>query len=125
MHSAISLNKTEIQDTVLSDFSEVVYMYFSRFFCDMLYFIFLWLLVVITCEAYHCNCFSYQGYYGLSSEDRCKLLMVLGKDYDLNRTHVHDLMKQYLGLQLPAGWSIDFVHNDFWCICYCQVKRSY
>ncbi|XP_056687350.1 uncharacterized protein [Spinacia oleracea] len=64
MHSAISMNKTEIQDTVLSDFSE--------------------------------------GYYGLSSEDRCKLLMVLGKDYDLNRTHVHDLMKQYLGLQLPG-----------------------
>lgn len=53
-----------------------------------------------------------QGYYSLSKEDRSKLLVVLAKDYDLNRTRVHDLMKQYLGLQLPAGWSIDLIHND-------------
>ncbi|XP_021719743.1 malonyl-CoA decarboxylase, mitochondrial-like isoform X2 [Chenopodium quinoa] len=65
MHSAISMNKTELQDNVLSDFSE--------------------------------------GYYGLSIEDRRELLMVLAKEYDLNRTYVRDLMKQYLGLQLPAG----------------------
>lgn len=65
MQAAISVDKTEIQDAVLSDFSE--------------------------------------GYYSLSKEDRSKLLVVLAKDYDLNRTRVHDLMKQYLGLQLPAG----------------------
>lgn len=65
MCSAISMNKTEVKDTVLTDFSE--------------------------------------AYYGLSTEDRRKLLVVLSKDYDLNRTHVRDLMKQYLDLQLPAG----------------------
>ncbi|KAK9706368.1 hypothetical protein RND81_07G119600 [Saponaria officinalis] len=64
MHSAITMNKTEVLDTILNKFSE--------------------------------------GYYDLSIEDRCKLVLVLAKDYDLNRIHVRDLIKQYLGLQLPA-----------------------
>lgn len=63
MHSAISMNKTEVLDTILREFSE--------------------------------------GYFGLSMEDRCKLLLVLARDYDLNRNQVRELMNQYLGLQLP------------------------
>ncbi|KAJ4842758.1 hypothetical protein Tsubulata_013379 [Turnera subulata] len=65
MHSAISLNKTEVLDSVLDDFS--------------------------------------QGYFSLSLEDRHKLLLLLAKDYDLNRLQVRDLIKQYLGLELPSG----------------------
>lgn len=63
MHSAISMNKTEVLDTILREF--------------------------------------YEGYFGLSMEDRCKLLLVLARDYDLNRNQVRELMNQYLGLQLP------------------------
>lgn len=65
MHLAISLNKTEVLDAVLKDFSE--------------------------------------GYFSLSHEDRRKLLLVLAKEYDLNRVQVRELMKQYLGLELPSG----------------------
>ncbi|BBH00705.1 malonyl-CoA decarboxylase family protein [Prunus dulcis] len=65
MHSAISLSKTEILDSVLNDFSE--------------------------------------GYFSLSYENRRKLLELLAKEYDLNRTQVRDLIKQYLGLELPGG----------------------
>lgn len=65
MHSAISLSKTEILDSVLNDFSE--------------------------------------GYFSLSYENRRKLLELLSKEYDLNRTQVRDLIKQYLGLELPGG----------------------
>ncbi|KAM1797157.1 hypothetical protein ACFX11_037304 [Malus domestica] len=65
MHSAISLSKTEILDSVLSDFSE--------------------------------------GYFSLSYENRRKLLVLLAKEYDLNRTQVRDLIKQYLGLELPES----------------------
>ncbi|KAH9606203.1 hypothetical protein KSS87_002006 [Heliosperma pusillum] len=67
MHSAITMNKSEVLDAVLNEFSK--------------------------------------GYYDLSIENRRKLLMVLAKDYDLNRNHVRDLIKQYLGLQLPSGES--------------------
>ncbi|GAV86557.1 MCD domain-containing protein [Cephalotus follicularis] len=63
MHSAISMNKTEVLDAVLEDFAE--------------------------------------GYLSLMHEDRGKLLFVLAKEYDLNRTQVRDLIKQYLGLELP------------------------
>ncbi|CAN6546736.1 unnamed protein product [Malus baccata var. baccata] len=65
MHSAISLSKTEILDSVLSDFSE--------------------------------------GYFSLSNENRRRLLVLLAKEYDLNRTQVRDLIKQYLGLELPES----------------------
>ncbi|XP_021295138.1 malonyl-CoA decarboxylase, mitochondrial isoform X2 [Herrania umbratica] len=65
MHSAISMNKTEVLDAVLNDFSE--------------------------------------GYFSLSFENRRKLLLTLAKEYDLNRTQVRELIKQYLGLQLPGG----------------------
>ncbi|XP_015885239.3 uncharacterized protein LOC107420719 [Ziziphus jujuba] len=64
MHSAISMNKTEVLDTVLDDFS--------------------------------------QGYFRLSPENRQKLLILLAKEYDLNRTQVRELIKQYLGLELPG-----------------------
>jgi malonyl-CoA decarboxylase len=64
MHSAISLNKTEVLDDVLNNFSE--------------------------------------GYFILSYENRRKLLIVLARDYDLNRSQVRELIKQYLGLELPA-----------------------
>ncbi|EOY28789.1 Malonyl-CoA decarboxylase family protein isoform 1 [Theobroma cacao] len=64
MHSAISMNKTEVLDAVLNDFSE--------------------------------------GYFSLSFENRRKLLLTLAKEYDLNRTQVRELIKQYLGLQLPG-----------------------
>ncbi|CAK9182218.1 unnamed protein product [Ilex paraguariensis] len=65
MRLAISMNKTEIVDAVLNDFSE--------------------------------------GYFTLSQEDRRKLLLILSREYDLSRTQVHELMKQYLGLDLPTG----------------------
>ncbi|KAJ8761315.1 hypothetical protein K2173_001371 [Erythroxylum novogranatense] len=65
MHSAISMNKTEVLDAVLDDFSE--------------------------------------GYFSLSTEKRRKLLVILAKGYDLNRTQVRELIKQYLGLEFPDG----------------------
>ncbi|KAK6917786.1 Malonyl-CoA decarboxylase, N-terminal, partial [Dillenia turbinata] len=64
MHSSISMNKTDVLDAVLSDFSE--------------------------------------GYFSLSHENRRKLLLVLARDYDLNRAQVRELMRQYLGLELPS-----------------------
>ncbi|KAL2603388.1 hypothetical protein AAZV13_09G006300 [Glycine max] len=64
MHSAISMNKTEVLDDVLNNFSE--------------------------------------GYLSLSRENRRKLLLVLAREYDLNRSQVRELIKQYLGLELPA-----------------------
>ncbi|KAF7811203.1 malonyl-CoA decarboxylase, mitochondrial-like isoform X1 [Senna tora] len=63
MHSAISMNKTEVLDTVLTSFSE--------------------------------------GYFSLSRENRRKLLLVLAREYDLNRAQVCELIKQYLGLPPP------------------------
>ncbi|KAG6384227.1 hypothetical protein SASPL_155964 [Salvia splendens] len=65
MHAAISMNKTEILDVALDDFSE--------------------------------------GYYGLPNENRRALLLALAREYDLNRKQVRDLMKQYLGLELPSS----------------------
>ncbi|KAK8607813.1 hypothetical protein V6N13_023263 [Hibiscus sabdariffa] len=65
MHSAISMHKTEVLDSVLNDFSE--------------------------------------GYFSLSFENRKKLLLTLAKEYDLNRTQVRELIKQYLGLQPPGN----------------------
>ncbi|TYK12302.1 malonyl-CoA decarboxylase [Cucumis melo var. makuwa] len=44
-----------------------------------------------------------KGYFSLSLENRRKLLLLLAKEYDFNRTQVRDLMKQYLGLELPSG----------------------
>ncbi|XAR65687.1 Malonyl-CoA decarboxylase [Bertholletia excelsa] len=65
MHLAISMNKTEILDAVLNDFSE--------------------------------------GYFSLFREDRKKLLLVLAREYDLNRSQVHELIRLYLGLEMPSG----------------------
>ncbi|KAJ0081373.1 hypothetical protein Patl1_09937 [Pistacia atlantica] len=64
MGLAISMNKTEVLDTVLSDFSE--------------------------------------GYYSLCYENRRTLLLVLAKEFDLNRTQVRELIKQYLGVDFCA-----------------------
>ncbi|KAK7303343.1 hypothetical protein RJT34_14246 [Clitoria ternatea] len=64
MDSAISMNKTEIQDDVLNNFSE--------------------------------------GYFSLSHENRRKLLLVLAREYDVNRSQIREMIKQYLGLELPA-----------------------
>ncbi|MED6144489.1 hypothetical protein PIB30_016157 [Stylosanthes scabra] len=64
MDSAISINKTEVIDDVLNNFSE--------------------------------------GYFSLSHENRRKLLLVLAREYDLNRSQVRELIKQYLALELPA-----------------------
>ncbi|KAE8653653.1 malonyl-CoA decarboxylase, mitochondrial isoform X1 [Cucumis sativus] len=44
-----------------------------------------------------------KGYFSLSLENRRKLLLLLAKEYDFNRTQVRDLMKQYLGIELPSG----------------------
>ncbi|OAO97105.1 hypothetical protein AXX17_AT4G06120 [Arabidopsis thaliana] len=44
-----------------------------------------------------------EGYFSLSLEDREKLLLVLAKEYDVNREQVRELVKQYLGLETPAS----------------------
>lgn len=44
-----------------------------------------------------------KGYFSLSLDNRRKLLRLLAKEYDFNRTQVRVLMKQYLGLELPSG----------------------
>ncbi|XP_010538735.1 PREDICTED: malonyl-CoA decarboxylase, mitochondrial [Tarenaya hassleriana] len=44
-----------------------------------------------------------EGYFSLSHEDRKKLLLVLAKEYDVNRLQVQELIKQYLGLELPGS----------------------
>ncbi|KAJ6885414.1 hypothetical protein NC651_026133 [Populus alba x Populus x berolinensis] len=43
-----------------------------------------------------------EGYFSLSNENRKKLLLVLAKEYDLNRNQVRELLKQYLGLELQS-----------------------
>ncbi|GFZ06348.1 malonyl-CoA decarboxylase family protein [Actinidia rufa] len=63
MNSAISMNKTEVLDAVLNEFSE--------------------------------------GYFSLLSDNRRKLLLILAREYDLNRAQVHELIRQYLGLEIP------------------------
>ncbi|CAN8308428.1 unnamed protein product [Cochlearia groenlandica] len=44
-----------------------------------------------------------EGYFSLSLEDREKLLLVLAKEYDVNREQVRELVKQYLGLENPTS----------------------
>ncbi|XP_077224196.1 malonyl-CoA decarboxylase family protein isoform X2 [Tasmannia lanceolata] len=48
------------------------------------------------------NVFS-QGYFSLSHDNRRKLLLILAKEYDVDRTRVRELMQQYLSLELPGG----------------------
>ncbi|KAJ9566639.1 hypothetical protein OSB04_002605 [Centaurea solstitialis] len=48
-----------------------------------------------------------EGYFSLSQENRHKLLLVLAREYDLNRTQVRELMKQYIGLEIPNGDGTD------------------
>ncbi|GKV01970.1 hypothetical protein SLEP1_g14470 [Rubroshorea leprosula] len=42
-----------------------------------------------------------EGYFSLSHENRQNLLLILAKDYDLNRMQIRELIKQYLGLEPP------------------------
>ncbi|KAF2304904.1 hypothetical protein GH714_000431 [Hevea brasiliensis] len=88
MHSAISLNKTEVLDVVLNDFSE--------------------------------------GYFGLSFESRRKLLLTLAQVYDLNRTQVRDLIKQYLGLELPGSNASESstVDEEAMLSCFYRLERN-
>lgn len=61
-----------------------------------------------------------QGYFSLSQENRHKLLLILAREYDLNRTQVRDLMKQYVGLEIPNGESpfVTTLHFGFkWFGC--------
>ncbi|PKI43714.1 hypothetical protein CRG98_035913 [Punica granatum] len=82
MHSAISMNKTEVLDTVLSDFSE--------------------------------------GYFSLSPENRRKLLLILAKEYDLNRVQVRQLINQYLSLELPK----DTVEEEGLLSTFYRIERN-
>ncbi|PON52145.1 Malonyl-CoA decarboxylase [Parasponia andersonii] len=90
MHSAISMNKTEVLDSVLNDFSE--------------------------------------GYFSLSYEFRRRLLLVLAKEYDLNRTQVRDLIKQYLGLELPTrgdnAQSDDHLEEESMLSSFYRIERN-
>ncbi|KAG8634328.1 malonyl-CoA decarboxylase, mitochondrial isoform X2 [Manihot esculenta] len=88
MHSAISLNKAEVLDVVLDDFSE--------------------------------------GYFSLSFENRRKLLITLAQVYDLNRAQVRDLIKQYLGLELPGGNASESstVDEEAMLSCFYRVERN-
>lgn len=88
MHSAILMNKTEILDAVLRNFSE--------------------------------------GYFCLSVEDRQRLLITLSREYDFDRTHVQELMKQYLGLELPAGDNAqENGHGEEWSLsAFYRIERN-
>lgn len=58
-----------------------------------------------------------QGYYGLSNEYRRTLLRTLSREYDLNRKQVRELMKQYLGLELPSSKFLVIVVSVVMCEC--------
>ncbi|XP_047309133.1 malonyl-CoA decarboxylase, mitochondrial isoform X2 [Impatiens glandulifera] len=54
-----------------------------------------------------------EGYLDLSKNDRQSLLLILAKDYDLDRSQIHELMKQYLGLEASAtGGKVDASTNE-------------
>jgi malonyl-CoA decarboxylase len=57
-----------------------------------------------------------EGYFSLSLEDREKLLLVLAKEYDVNREQVRELVKQYLGLETPASESHSCAILVFSCV---------
>nr|XP_043609282.1 malonyl-CoA decarboxylase, mitochondrial isoform X2 [Erigeron canadensis] len=87
MHSIISMNKKEILDTALTDFSE--------------------------------------GYFSLSHENRHKLLLVLAREYDLNRTQVRELMKQYVGFEIPKGDGPDeYGEMDAQLSAFYRIERN-
>ncbi|XXG56154.1 hypothetical protein AAC387_Pa03g3647 [Persea americana] len=65
MHAAISMDKTEMMDTTLNNFTE--------------------------------------GYFSLSQDNRRKVLLVLAREYSVDRTRVRELIQQYLGLDLPGA----------------------
>ncbi|XP_056172063.1 uncharacterized protein LOC115688086 isoform X2 [Syzygium oleosum] len=85
MHSAISMNKTEVLDAVLNDFTE--------------------------------------GYVSLSGESRKALLLLLAKEYDLNRAQVRELIKQYLGLELPKAEEGNVVEESLLSPFY-RIERN-
>lgn len=66
-----------------------------------------------------------QGYFSLSHENRRKLLLVLAREYDLNRAQVRELIKQYLGLELPSGEIlVNYLSNCALYILYNYVERN-
>nr|GEU84092.1 malonyl-CoA decarboxylase, mitochondrial isoform X1 [Tanacetum cinerariifolium] len=86
MHSVISMNKKEILDTALTEFSE--------------------------------------GYFSLSQESRHKLLLILAREYDLNRTQVRELMKQYVGLEIPKGDESDDHGHEGQLSAFYRIERN-
>lgn len=62
-----------------------------------------------------------QGYFSLSQENRHKLLLILAREYDLDRTKVRDLMKQYVGLEIPCG-EFSFVTTMHFGLYYLALK---
>ena len=75
-----------------------------------------------------------QGYSSLDHENRQRLLLLLAKEYDLNRAQVRELIKQYLGLEVPSGeLRIDMLlYSNFflllifvrlsWCGSLCRFR---
>ncbi|OVA09748.1 Malonyl-CoA decarboxylase [Macleaya cordata] len=44
-----------------------------------------------------------KGFFGLSHENRRKLLLVLSREYDVSRTQVRELIQQYINLEIPSS----------------------
>ncbi|XP_058080478.1 uncharacterized protein LOC131228670 isoform X3 [Magnolia sinica] len=44
-----------------------------------------------------------QGYFSLSQDNHRKLLLILATEYSVDRTRIRELMRQYLGLELPGS----------------------
>lgn len=49
------------------------------------------------------NALAIQGYFSLSQDNRRKVLLVLAREYSVDRTRIRELIQQYLGLDLPGG----------------------
>lgn len=54
-----------------------------------------------------------QGYFSLSYDNRRRLLLVLAKEFDLNRTQVRELIKQYLGGHFCAYCLLLLIYFNF------------
>lgn len=49
------------------------------------------------------NAFAVQGFFSLSQDDRQTVLLVLAREYSVDRMRIRELIQQYLGLNLPGG----------------------
>ncbi|KAG6754618.1 hypothetical protein POTOM_040410 [Populus tomentosa] len=70
-----------------------------------------------------------EGYFSLSNENRKKLLLVLAKEYDLNRNQVRELLKQYLGLELQSGnegesSNVDDFQSGALFSAFCWIEKN-